>query len=191
VGATVEWQWATGWQSNLEYNLCRQGQVEPRASVYWWPWCVCDVLQLGILLVVYASVVYCQSKWIKRIEIHTEIANTMQQCIKIYYFMFIWSSTCFGRRTAHHQELKSALAASGFAYVKDCWMSRLLDADSPAHFLSLYDFPEIRFISLLRTLILRKPAHFLSLWFSWNKVYFFAPYSDPKKTSPLPVTTIP
>jgi len=30
-------------------------------------------------------------------------------------------STCFGRHTAHHQEPKSALAASGFAYVKGCW----------------------------------------------------------------------
>jgi len=36
--------------------------------------------------------------------IHTEIANKMQQCIIIYYSMFTWSSTCFGRRAAHHQE---------------------------------------------------------------------------------------
>ena len=33
----------------------------------------------------------------------------------------IWSSTCFGRHTAHHQEPKTALAASGFAYVEGCW----------------------------------------------------------------------
>ena len=32
---------------------------------------------------------------------------------KIYYFIFIWSSTCFGRHTAHHQEPKIALAAFG------------------------------------------------------------------------------
>ena len=56
--------------------------------------------------------------------IRTEIANKMQQCIKIYYSIFIWSSTCFGRHTAHHRELKTAPAASGFAYV------RLLDAVS-------------------------------------------------------------
>ena len=31
-----------------------------------------------------------------------------------FYFIFIWSSTCFGRKTAHHQEPKTALAASGF-----------------------------------------------------------------------------
>jgi len=34
---------------------------------------------------------------------------------------FTWSSTCFGRHTAHHQEPKTALAASGFAYVEGCW----------------------------------------------------------------------
>jgi len=62
--------------------------------------------------------------------IHTERANKMQQFIKIYYSIFIWSSTCFGRNTAHHQELKTALAASGFAYVKGCWTLRLLNADS-------------------------------------------------------------
>jgi hypothetical protein len=44
--------------------------------------------------------------------IHTQTANKMRQCTKIYYFMSIWSSTCFGRHTAHHQELKTALAAS-------------------------------------------------------------------------------
>jgi len=60
--------------------------------------------------------------------IHTEIANKMQQCIKIYYSMFIWSSTCFGQHTSDHQELKTALATSGFAYVKGCWTLRLLDA---------------------------------------------------------------
>jgi len=45
----------------------------------------------------------------------------MQQCIKIYYSIFIWSSARFGRHTAHHQETKTALAASGFSYVEGCW----------------------------------------------------------------------
>jgi len=55
--------------------------------------------------------------------IHAEKSNKMQQCIKIYYSIFIRSSTCFGRHTAHHQEPKYALAASGFAdeYVEGCW----------------------------------------------------------------------
>ena len=33
---------------------------------------------------------------------------------------FKWSSTFFGRHTAHHQEPKTAQAASGFAYVECC-----------------------------------------------------------------------
>ena len=40
---------------------------------------------------------------------------------KFYYYIFIWSSTCFGRHTAHHQESKTALAASGFSYVEGFW----------------------------------------------------------------------
>jgi len=39
-----------------------------------------------------------------------------------FYSIFMWSSTCFGRHTAHHQEPKTALAASSFSYVEDCWM---------------------------------------------------------------------
>jgi len=33
---------------------------------------------------------------------------------EFYYSIFIWSSTCFGRHTAHYQEPKTALAASGW-----------------------------------------------------------------------------
>jgi len=52
--------------------------------------------------------------------IHKEKSNKMQQRIKFYYSIFIWSSTCFGRRAAHHWEPKTALAASGFSYVEGC-----------------------------------------------------------------------
>jgi len=48
------------------------------------------------------------------------IKNNPTRCrnvSKFYYSIFIWSSTCFGRHTAHHQEPKTALAASGFSYV--------------------------------------------------------------------------
>ena len=38
-----------------------------------------------------------------------------------YYSIFIRSSTCFGRHITHHQEPKTALAASGFSYVEGCW----------------------------------------------------------------------
>jgi len=40
---------------------------------------------------------------------------------KFYCFIFIWSSTRFGRHTAHHQEPKTALAAPGFSHVEVCW----------------------------------------------------------------------
>jgi len=40
-----------------------------------------------------------------------------------YYSIFIWSSTCFGRHTAHHREPKTALAFSGFSYLVGCWTS--------------------------------------------------------------------
>jgi len=39
----------------------------------------------------------------------------------LYYSIFIWSSTCFGRHTAHHQEPKTAMPAYGFSYVEGCW----------------------------------------------------------------------
>jgi hypothetical protein len=53
--------------------------------------------------------------------IHKERSNKMEQCIDFYYSIFIWSSTCFGRHTAHHQGPKTALAASGFSYLEGCW----------------------------------------------------------------------
>jgi len=40
---------------------------------------------------------------------------------KFYYSIFIWSLTCFGLHTAHHQEPKTALAASSFLYVEGFW----------------------------------------------------------------------
>jgi hypothetical protein len=48
-----------------------------------------------------------------------------QQDATVYQNFFIipyfkWSSTCFGRHVAHHQEPKTAPAASGFAYVEGC-----------------------------------------------------------------------
>ena len=54
--------------------------------------------------------------------IHKEIPTRCNNVSKFYYSILIRSSTCFGRHTAHHQEPKTALAASGFAYVEGCWM---------------------------------------------------------------------
>jgi hypothetical protein len=73
--------------------------------------------------------------------VHMEKSNKMQQCIKMYYSIFIWSSTSFGRHTAHHQEPKTALAVSGFANMKGCLDMWLLDADSVQQ-PSMYAKPE-------------------------------------------------
>jgi hypothetical protein len=43
---------------------------------------------------------------------------------KLYYSIFIWCSTCFGRHTAHHQEPDTALVASGFSYLEVRWTRR-------------------------------------------------------------------
>jgi hypothetical protein len=40
---------------------------------------------------------------------------------ELYYSLFIWSSTSFGRHTAHHQEPKTELLATGFSYMVGCW----------------------------------------------------------------------
>ena len=53
-------------------------------------------------------------------KIHKEKSNKMQKYIQILYSIFLWSSTCFGRHIAHHQEPKTALAASRFSYVEGC-----------------------------------------------------------------------
>jgi len=52
--------------------------------------------------------------------IHIETPTRCNSVSK-FYFIFTRSSTCFGRHTAHHQEPKTAIAASGFAYVEGCW----------------------------------------------------------------------
>jgi hypothetical protein len=52
--------------------------------------------------------------------IHNENPTRCNSVSK-FYFIFISSSTGFGRYTAHHQEPKTALAASDFAYVEGCW----------------------------------------------------------------------
>jgi hypothetical protein len=41
---------------------------------------------------------------------------TRWNSVSKFYFIFIWSSTHFGQHTVHHQEPKTALAASAFAF---------------------------------------------------------------------------
>ena len=66
---------------------------------------------------------YCAGGWLGPRPVWTGGVN-LARCnnvSKFYYSIFIWSSTCFGRHNAHHQEHKTALAASGFSYMKGCW----------------------------------------------------------------------
>ena len=53
--------------------------------------------------------------------IHKEKSTKRNNVSKFYYSIFIWSSICFGRHTAHHQEPKTTLAAYGFSYMEGCW----------------------------------------------------------------------
>jgi len=47
---------------------------------------------------------YCSNK----------LTNQMQHFLQVYYLTFMCRSTCFGHLHAHHQELTTALTASGF-----------------------------------------------------------------------------
>jgi hypothetical protein len=47
-------------------------------------------------------------------KIHLKNPTRCNNISKFYYSIFIWNSTCFGRHTAHHEEPKTTLAASGF-----------------------------------------------------------------------------
>jgi hypothetical protein len=51
---------------------------------------------------------------------HRTIQINHQPDATIFQFIiltFIYSSICFGRSPAHHQELNAAVAASGFTFV--------------------------------------------------------------------------
>jgi hypothetical protein len=56
----------------------------------------------------------------KSVVIHIENPTRFHSVLK-FYFIFMQKSKCFGRHTAHHQEPKTAPAASGFARVEGCW----------------------------------------------------------------------
>ena len=73
-----------------------------------------------------ASRLWINFSWIiiqNKLEVWTIHIKNPTRCNSVskFYFVFIWSSTCFGRHTAHHQEPKTLLTASGFAYVECCW----------------------------------------------------------------------
>jgi hypothetical protein len=60
--------------------------------------------------------VFCHHSWKNEfIKKNQTRCNNVSKC---YYSILIWSSTSFGRHSAHHQEPKTALAASGFHTLK-------------------------------------------------------------------------
>jgi len=94
------------------------------------PHCVRDVKEKNVLLFKFSCNAFIDVRILKEMPgsvasgtpcvIHIE-NPTRCKSVSTFYFIFVWSSTCFGRHTAHHQEPKTALAASGFAYVESCW----------------------------------------------------------------------
>ena len=50
----------------------------------------------------------------KKIYNSNKSTKKIQQFHRFITLTFVYSSTCFGRFLAHHQELTTALAASGF-----------------------------------------------------------------------------
>jgi len=76
------------------------------ATTCGYPWCNIELCARGS---VHHSIIY------------KENPTRCNSVSNIFYLIFIWSSTCFGRHTAHHQKPKTALPASGFAYVVGCW----------------------------------------------------------------------
>jgi hypothetical protein len=63
----------------------------------------------------------------------------MQQCIRILLFHIYMKLNMFrGKHTAHHQEPKTALAASGFLYVKSCRMCSCWTLAGSVRFLPQY-----------------------------------------------------
>jgi hypothetical protein len=79
---------------------------------------LCEILTLNLHCL---RLLNCASVLIQYCGIHKENPTRCNNVSTFYYSIFIWSSTCFGRHTAHHQEPKNALAASGFSYVEGCW----------------------------------------------------------------------
>ena len=67
---------------------------------YYYCWCYCCCYHCWFVVVVVFVVDVRGS--VHHSTIHTEKSNKMLYFIKIYYSVFIRSSTCFGQHTAHH-----------------------------------------------------------------------------------------
>jgi len=67
--------------------------------------------------------------------IHTE-NSTRCNSVSKFYFIFIWSSACFGQHATNHQEPKTALAASGFTYMEGCWTCSCWTLSASSNYMS-------------------------------------------------------
>jgi len=68
-----------------------------------------------VLLLIFLKTCICIHRKTQFIEKNPTRCNSVS---KFYYSLFMRSSTHFGRHAAHHQEPKTALAASAFSYVE-------------------------------------------------------------------------
>ena len=72
-----------------------------------------EITQYTILNILY-KFKFCKSVHHRTIQINHQPDATIFQFINL---TFVFSSTCFGFSPAHHQELMTAVAASGFTFV--------------------------------------------------------------------------
>ena len=101
---------------------------------------------------------------VKFIKKNTTRCNNVS---KYYYSIFIWSSTCFGRNTVHHQEPKTAVAASGFSYVEGCWTCSWWTLSGTASYKN--GIIKFRYISLIPLLI---PTWYTFFYIKLHKIKF-------------------
>ena len=93
-----------GYLKMLLNCIGHEAYMELEGCYEWWllMTMVCEV----VAYLTFASLcIIIQFKWINQ-----QNATVSQ----VYYLTFMRGSTCFGRFLAHHQELTTALAASGF-----------------------------------------------------------------------------
>jgi hypothetical protein len=84
---------------------------------------IVNLIKLTLLLKVGEPRFYVSMYTENRMWVLQFIKKNPTRCNNVstfYYSIFIWSSACFGQQTVHHQESKTALAASGVLYMEGC-----------------------------------------------------------------------
>ena len=114
----MRWAWNLCAWCRMPQNHTRRGTITCRRSQCNWT----SPLSSQRLVSTFAMHATSLKQWHFPTGIQTENPTRCNNVSKFYYSIFIWSSACFGHHTAHHQEPKTALAASGFPYVEGCWM---------------------------------------------------------------------